>query len=60
MSIAFIISKQKPQQVFEIKLNPDLESIKRLDEICEARGSKDHMVVWLTNDQYYNLAYFMR
>ena len=60
MSIAFIISKQKPQQVFEIKLNPDIENIKKLEEICEARGSENHMVIWLTNDQYYNLAYFMR
>ena len=60
MSIAFIISKQKPQQVFEVKTNPDLESLKRLDKICEARGKEDHMVVYLTNDEYYNLLHFMR
>lgn len=60
MSIAFIVTKNHPQQVLEVRTNPDGENLKVLNEICEARGIENHMVIYLTNAQYYNLAYWMR
>lgn len=59
MDIAFIMSKQKPQEIFEIKINPDFKDVKILDDICEARGTENHMVVYLTNNECYNLAHFI-
>lgn len=60
MNIAFVMSKQIPQKIFEIKINPDSNDTKRLNDICEARGTENHMVVYLTNDECYNLAHFIK
>lgn len=60
MSIAFVITKNHPQQVLEVKMNLDGENLRVLNEICEARGIENHMVVYLNDEQYYNLVYWMR
>ena len=60
MDIAFIISKSYPQKVFEIKLNPTAVDIKMLNYVAEARGIENHMLVYLSDNDYQMLAAFMR
>lgn len=60
MDVAFIMSKKIPQEIFDIKMNPDSKDVKMLDDICEARGAENHMVVYLTNKECYNLAHFIK
>lgn len=60
MSIAFIISKTYPQEVFEIKLNPTTADIEMLNYVVEARGIENHMLVYLSDNDYQMLAAFMR
>lgn len=60
MDIAFIISKSCPQKVFEIKLNPDATDIEMLNYIVEVRGVENHMLVYLSDNDYQMLAAFMR
>lgn len=59
MEVAFIMSKQIPQEIFEIKINPDFKDMEILYHICEARGSYNHMVVRLTNKECYNLSHYI-
>lgn len=60
MSIAFIISKTYPQQLFEVKLNPNPTDIEMLNDIVEIRGIENHMLVYLSDNDYQMLAAFMR
>ena len=60
MSIAFIISKNHPQRVFEIKLNPNPKDIEMLNDVVEIRGIENHMLVHLSENDYQTLAAFMR
>ena len=60
MSIAFIISKTYPQQVFEVKLNPNSTDIEMLNHMVEIRGIENHMLVHLSDNDYQMLAAFMR
>lgn len=60
MSIAFIIRKTYPQQVFEVKLNPNSTDIEMLNYVVEARGIENHMLVYLSDNDYQMLAAFMR
>ncbi len=60
MSIAFIISKTYPQQVFEVKLNPTATDIEMLNYVVEARGAENHMLIYLSDNDYQMLAAFMR
>ena len=60
MSIAFIISKTYPQQVFEVKLNPNSTDIEMLNYVVEARGIENHMLIHLSDNNYQMLAAFMR
>lgn len=60
MDIAFIISKSYPQKVFEIKLNPTAVDIEMLNYVAEARGIENHMLVYLSDNDYQMLAAFMR
>ena len=60
MNIAFIISKSCPQKVFEIKLNPTATDIEMLNDVVEARGIENHMLIYLSDNDYQMLAAFMR
>lgn len=60
MNIAFIISKTYPQQVFEVKLNPNSTDIEMLNYVVEIRGIENHMLVYLSDNDYQMLAAFMR
>ena len=60
MDIAFIISKSYPQKVFEIKLNPTATDIEMLNYVVEARGIENHMLVYLSDNDYQMLSAFMR
>lgn len=60
MSIAFIISKTYPQQVFEVKLNPNSTDIEMLNYVVEIRGIENHMLIHLSDNDYQMLAAFMR
>lgn len=60
MDIAFIISKSYPQKVFEIKLNPTATDIEMLNCVVEARGIENHMLIYLSDNDYQMLAAFMR
>lgn len=60
MEIAFVMSKQMPQKVWQIKLNPDFKDIQKLNDYCEAMGSEKYMVVYLSKDEYCNLAQFIK
>lgn len=60
MNIAFIISKTYPQQVFEVKLNPNSTDIEMLNYVVEIRGIENHMLVHLSDNDYQMLAAFMR
>lgn len=60
MSIAFIIRKTYPQQVFEVKLNPNSTDIEMLNNVVEIRGIENHMLIHLSDNDYQMLAAFMR
>ena len=60
MSVAFIISKNHPQQVFEVKLNPNFTDIEMLNNVVEIRGVENHMLIHLSDNDYQMLAAFMR
>lgn len=60
MDIAFIINKNYPQKVFEIKLNPTATDIEMLNDVVKARGIENHMLVYLSDNDYQMLAAFMR
>ena len=60
MSIAFIIRKDYPQQIFEVKLNPNFIDIEMLNDVVEIRGVENHMLIHLSDNDYQMLAAFMR
>lgn len=59
MDVIFIMSKQMPQRIYEVKINPRGHDLKKFDDICKARGEDDHMVVCLTGIQLSKISPFI-
>lgn len=58
--IAFIINNDLVfPKIFEIQVNPNMEQIERMKEICEARGGENHRLVYLTQENIRQLEMFM-
>ena len=60
MELAFITKNNGWfNQVYEIKVNPSQEDMKKLNEICFARGNKDYQVIYLTDNELGKLKMFI-
>ena len=57
--VAFIINNDYiSPKIFEIQINPNIEQIEKMKEICEARGKENHKLVYLTKENIQQLQMF--
>lgn len=59
MEVIFIMSRQIPQRIYEVQVNPSVYDWKKFDDICKARGEDDYMVVYLTGIELSKISPFI-
>lgn len=59
MEVIFIMSKQIPQRICEVKRNPKAHDLNKFNDICKARGEDDHVVVYLTGIELSKISPFI-